>query len=287
MRLITLFFAALCAVFGFSVENASYPGGIAVVYLDGLDDLDANLSIKPVAFFGEKRLKVIEQDGKFAAIVAISLDTAPNQNLEISYEIGGETKKKPFFVGDKQRKIQRLTIDKKMEALDEQTLLRVANERKIVSAAIGEFSQDLAGAVEEAQFGLPLLARISGNFGARRIINGEARRPHAGTDIAAPLNTVVKAPQNGVAALVGSHFYCGNFVLLNHGEGLFTLYCHLESALVEQEASVQKGEKIALVGKSGRVTGAHLHWSAALNGVWFDPLLLVSPTDNKKLTMQK
>ena len=114
--------------------------------------------------------------------------------------------------------------------------------------------------------------RISGEFGGQRIINGEKKNPHRGTDIAVPEGTDVMAANDGIVALSGgNYFYSGNLVVINHGQNLFTLYAHLKSTEVKVGQHVKKGDIIGHVGKNGRATGPPLHFGASLNNVRFNP----------------
>ncbi len=121
-------------------------------------------------------------------------------------------------------------------------------------------------------FEIPLKGTISGNFGNQRIFNGVPKSPHSGTDIAAPEGTPVKAAGDGYVLLNGSnYFYGGNMVILDHGEGLQTIYMHLKKSAVKEGEYVKKGQVVGYVGKTGRATGPHLHWGASLNNVRFRP----------------
>ena len=121
-------------------------------------------------------------------------------------------------------------------------------------------------------FDIPLKGTISGNFGNQRIFNGIPKNPHSGTDIAAPEGTSVKAAGDGYVVLNGSnYFYGGNMVIIDHGEGLQTIYMHLKKSAVKEGQYVKKGQVVGYVGKTGRATGPHLHWGASLNNVRFRP----------------
>jgi len=124
------------------------------------------------------------------------------------------------------------------------------------------------------------------SFGLRRIINGVARSPHSGTDLAAPMGTEVMASNHGRVVLVGNFFFAGGSVVLDHGGGLFTMYFHLSELLVEDGAMVKRGDIIALSGATGRVTGPHLHWGARLANARIDPLALVKKTANESAQAQ-
>lgn len=121
-------------------------------------------------------------------------------------------------------------------------------------------------------FDIPLKGTISGNFGNQRIFNGIPKNPHSGTDIAAPEGTPVKAAGDGYVVLNGSnYFYGGNMVIIDHGEGLQTIYMHLKKSAVKEGEYIKKGQVVGYVGKTGRATGPHLHWGASLNNVRFRP----------------
>jgi murein DD-endopeptidase MepM/ murein hydrolase activator NlpD len=97
-------------------------------------------------------------------------------------------------------------------------------------------------------------------------------RPHAGADYRAPEGAPVRAPASGRVVLTGDHFFAGNSIYIDHGQGLITMYFHLSEILVTDGQTVKKGdEPIGLVGKTGRVTGAHLHYGVYLNGARIDP----------------
>ena len=121
----------------------------------------------------------------------------------------------------------------------------------------------------------PMTGPVSGVFGSQRILNGKPKNPHNGTDIAAPEGVIVKAPADGVVALVHDDmFYTGKTLMLDHGFGLTSVYAHMSAMLVNKGDLVKKGMPIGKVGKTGRVTGAHLHWGVTLNRIHLDPALI-------------
>ena len=112
-------------------------------------------------------------------------------------------------------------------------------------------------------------------FGAQRILNGEAKRPHYGVDIAAPAGTLIYAPADGIVSLADDDLYFeGAMVLLDHGQGLISMYLHTDSILVEPGQHVKQGEQIATVGSKGRSTGPHLCWRLKWRNRNLDPELL-------------
>ncbi len=122
----------------------------------------------------------------------------------------------------------------------------------------------------------PTEGRISGVFGSQRILNGEPRAPHYGLDIAAPEGTPIKAPAGGIVRLaVTGFFYEGGLVFLDHGHGLISYMMHMSRVDVKPGQEIRQGETIGAVGKTGRVTAAHLHWGIFWLDAHIDPQLLL------------
>jgi murein DD-endopeptidase MepM/ murein hydrolase activator NlpD len=172
--------------------------------------------------------------------------------------------------------VQRLTVPRAFAELDAATLARVARERQRMEAALGDATPRRLWA---DPFRLPLEAAPPGHgFGARRIVNGEARAPHTGVDFAAPAGTPVLAAQAGRVVLAEEQFFPGAAVVIDHGLGLFTMYFHLQEMRVRARDPVRAGQPVGTVGASGRATGAHLHWGARLGGARIDGAALVRTT---------
>ena len=126
-------------------------------------------------------------------------------------------------------------------------------------------------------FDLPIKAEFikTTNFGAQRILNGEPKKPHYGVDLAAPVGTPIYAPADGVVSLADDDLYFeGAMVLLDHGQGLISMYLHTDEILVEPGQRVLQGQQIATVGSKGRSTGPHLCWRLKWRNRNLDPLLL-------------
>lgn len=121
----------------------------------------------------------------------------------------------------------------------------------------------------------PAAGRMSGVYGAHRILNGEPRNPHRGVDIAAPRGTPVSAPAAGTVVLAEPHLSLeGGTIILDHGQGLFSQYLHLSKVQVSVGQKVAQGQAIGAIGATGRATGPHLHWDVVWNGVRIDPTLI-------------
>lgn len=122
---------------------------------------------------------------------------------------------------------------------------------------------------------LPLEGIKSSEFGVRRFINGQPRNRHTGLDLAADEGVSIVVPLKGKVILADSFFYKGNVIYIDHGNGLITSYSHLSKKLVVEGQSVSKGERLGLVGSTGRVTGPHLHWEVYFLGIPINPEIFV------------
>ena len=124
-------------------------------------------------------------------------------------------------------------------------------------------------------FRLPRASRMTSAFGTARVYNGEVQSRHLGTDFAGAIGAPVRAPGKGVVALVADFYLAGRAVYIDHGAGLVTAYFHLSKTLVREGDTVVAGQRIGLVGQSGRVTGPHLHWVARYGTISVDPMSLL------------
>ncbi len=151
---------------------------------------------------------------------------------------------------------------------DEAMLARILRERERLGVARATDSA-LTGFAQG--FSAPATGRISGVFGSRRILNGQPRQPHYGLDFAVPTGTPMLAAAAGRVTLAASFHFFGDLVVIDHGHGVNTLYAHLSRIDVQEGQMVGRGERIALSGATGRVTGPHLHFSLSWYQVWLDP----------------
>jgi murein DD-endopeptidase MepM/ murein hydrolase activator NlpD len=204
---------------------------------------------------------------------------APGEQAIEVEQPGSDPRRVAFTVKPKQYRTQELKVPPGQVNLSPEDEARVAREREKVVAALASFTPDAPSTLRLIP---PVTGPRSSSFGLRRVFNGESRRPHSGMDIAAPVGTPIKAPLAGKVVDVGSYFFNGNNVILDHGQGLTTMYCHLSKIRVELGQVVKAGEVIGDVGATGRVTGPHLHWGVALSGAFVDPALFLAPAPAKK-----
>jgi murein DD-endopeptidase MepM/ murein hydrolase activator NlpD len=121
------------------------------------------------------------------------------------------------------------------------------------------------------QFSTPAEAAISDVFGSERIFNGKTSSPHLGLDFRVPSGTPVAAMNDGTVLLARPLYFEGNFVVLDHGQGLLTLYLHLSEFTVKEGDQVKRGQVVGLSGGTGRATGPHLHVAVRWQGTYLDP----------------
>jgi murein DD-endopeptidase MepM/ murein hydrolase activator NlpD len=107
-----------------------------------------------------------------------------------------------------------------------------------------------------------------------RVYNGKTRSVHQGLDYSAAIGTQVTASNSGRVVIARKFYFEGGFIVIDHGESIFTLYMHLSELLVKEDAEISKGELIAKSGSSGRVTGPHLHFGLQWQGAYLDPATL-------------
>jgi murein DD-endopeptidase MepM/ murein hydrolase activator NlpD len=125
------------------------------------------------------------------------------------------------------------------------------------------------------QFTAPAMAEISAVFGSQRIFNGKTSSTHWGLDFRVPSGTPVAAMNDGTVLLARPLYFEGNFVVLDHGQGLLTLYLHLSEFKVKEGDQVKRGQIVGLSGGTGRATGPHLHVEVRWQGTRLDPAALM------------
>lgn len=220
--------------------------------------------------YNQRKLQ-LTRDGKF--VIGLGRDAPAVAKITTISE--GKSEIHEFSVKARTYNIQRVegvpqaTVEPSKEQQE-----RIAREAKLVSAAR---KADLSLDFFTQKFKWPLVGPISGVYGSQRVYNGVPGTPHMGLDIAKPVGALVKAPAGGVVTLVHPDmFLSGGTLILDHGQGLSSTFIHLSKILVKQGDRVKQGQDIALVGKTGRASGPHLHW--AMN--WFeervDPQLLLT-----------
>lgn len=244
--------------------SAAVPGGVAVLPT-GIQAVAAR--------YRESRVLLAEVDGQQYAVIGIPLSATPGTHALELRDAAGNSRSLNFTVTDKQYVEQRLTItnERQVSPIDED-MVRINRESAEMNAAFSRWDESLQPVL---RMQAPTEGVRSSSFGLRRFFNEQPRAPHSGMDIAAPEGTPIVAPAPGVIVATGHYFFNGNTIILNHGHGLISLYCHMNTIDVAVGQRVEAGQQIGAVGQTGRVTGPHLHWSINLNNVRVDPALFL------------
>jgi len=168
--------------------------------------------------------------------------------------------------------VQELTLPKGMAEFDDATLRRIEAEAAELSR---RFSR-----VTPPRWRTPFLPPVDEyrptNFGARRVINGDPRMPHAAVDIRLPGGTSVRAIADGQVAFADEQFFGGRSVVIDHGGGVFSVYYHLREYSVAEGQAISRGARVGSVGATGRATGPHLHFGVRVPGGRVDPTRLLA-----------
>ena len=207
------------------------------------------------------------------AMVGLHISIEPGE-YELQLMGTGGTESHRFQVVAKQYPEEHLTIaNQRLVNPPESDLVRIREE---TARQLAQYRRFTARPLDLSPFELPVTGRLSSVFGHRRVLNGQPRNPHSGLDVAALTGTPIHAPAPGAVVLTGELFFNGKTVFLDHGQGLVTMYCHMNAIAVAEGDEVERGQVIGEVGATGRVTGAHLHWSVSLNGNRVDPVRVMA-----------
>lgn len=238
-------------------------------------------------FEGKKLLFQSDGISNYSALIGIPMDKKPG---EYSIFLNGKGESTSlirtviFEVKKRDYNIERLRLPSKMVEPGKKLLKRIRRENLAIFKAKKIVSKERFW---EGGFLKPVDGKIANNYGARRILNGISKKPHSGNDIKAFAGSEIKSPNGGRAIYVDNTYYGGKTVIIDHGQGLSTLYMHLSKILVNHGEKVEKGETIGLVGSTGRSTGPHLHWGAYLGSLKVDPASLLALDINKHFVNDK
>jgi murein DD-endopeptidase MepM/ murein hydrolase activator NlpD len=241
------------------VEVSPLPGADDVVMIWKGQEIPMKTDA-PGRFLGLIGIDLLEKPGK-----AVLSFRAMEAGKAIRFEVEVGIREGDFPV-------QELTLPKEMTQFDRATLERIDREARRLAE---RFSRVSSPPVWSVPFLPPVEEFHPKGFGARRVINGEPRSPHAGVDVNLPAGTPVVATAGGTVAFAGEQFFGGNSVVLDHGGGVFSVYYHLREYLVSEGEKVSRGQRIGSVGASGRATGPHIHFSVRAAGGRIDPSLLM------------
>ena len=197
----------------------------------------------------------------------LTLQGANSAGKEISF------RKKISVRAAKYPSIATVTVATQFTEPSPEQLVRINQEKTLKQEVFGHVAPERWWS---GNFLPPVNASVSDVFGTRRTFNGKVQSTHQGLDFAVPQGTPVAALNAGTVLLARPMFFEGNCVVLDHGQGLLTLYLHLSEIQVKEGEHVSGGQEIGLSGSTGRATGPHLHIAVRWQGVYLNPATLLT-----------
>ena len=205
-------------------------------------------------------------DGRF--VFGFAPDQTKASLVTVRYPDGGGDSRS-FTPAVRQYEIQRVSgLPQNTVTPPPEVAARIAHEAETIYLAR---LTDSSGSDFLSGFDWPAPGTLSGVFGSQRIDNGVPMSPHYGVDMAAPTGTPICAPADGMVVISGDYYLDGGVTLIDHGQGVSTSYLHQSKRLVKAGESVKRGQRIGLIGATGRATGPHLHWAMNWFQVRLDP----------------
>lgn len=267
-RLLLLILACNHQAFALPTEQRT-AGGIAVI------PLPSYVSPKASILFGNHPVPIINDNNSLQAVVGIPLSQA-NSDINLIIHDSNLIDTLSFTLSTKDYPEQRITLEAKQGnkvTPSEEELARYSREAAEQKAVYQSFTPTVSQTWPN--FIWPIKGRISSPFGLKRFFNDQPRDPHSGLDIAAPEGKAIVAPADGVVAQTGDYFFNGKTVMIDHGQGIISMLCHLSKINVQKGQTIKQGDVIGLVGQTGRATGPHLHYGVSINNARVDPLLIL------------
>lgn len=216
------------------------------------------------------------------AIAGIDLGAKPGKHaLELKGSTNGNaapTYSDEVMIREKDYPVSTVTLPPAYVQPPPEVQARIEEEQALKKKLFGELAPE---ALWSGRFRAPVATGVSGGFGAVRVVNGVKGSPHQGTDFHAKVGTTVRASNNGKVFLARNLYYEGNCVMIDHGQGLVTIYMHLSKIKVKEGQTVAKGQLLGLSGNTGRSTGPHLHFAVRWQGSYLDgkTLLAIVPPE--------
>jgi len=210
------------------------------------------------------------------AIAGVPLETVPRKyalTLQGKASSGKEYSfQQAIPVGKGKYRQIKITVPKQFTEPSPEQLKQIEEDKELKHRV---FAKSEPGREWTGDFLPPVGAAISDVFGTARVFNGETQSVHQGLDFGVPQGTAVKALNRGKVVLAQPLFFEGGFVVLDHGQGLMSMYMHLSKIEVKEGDIVSRGQQLALSGGTGRATGPHLHIAVRWEGVYLDPAVLL------------
>jgi murein DD-endopeptidase MepM/ murein hydrolase activator NlpD len=214
------------------------------------------------------------------ALAGVSLETAPGSYaLELTGARTGANAKSPaltfsrkFAVAKAKYPKVELTVSKQFTEPNPDQVKQIDEDQKTKKDYLNRVTTEREWS---GKFDAPADAAISDVYGTQRVFNGKTQSSHLGLDFRVPSGTPVDAMNQGTVLLARPLYFEGNCVVLDHGQGLLTIYMHLSKFTVKEGDHVKRGQQVGLSGGTGRATGPHLHVAVRWQGTYLDPARLI------------
>ena len=210
-------------------------------------------------------------------LMGLDLDVRPGRHtvtVSVASPSGPASATYPLEVATKTFPTRRLNVDPDFVNPPPSAAKRIAAEAaELALLWKGGAAQDMSGVFV---FSAPVPHAANSAFGTRSIFNGQPRSAHGGADFLSPTGTPIKAPAAGRVVLARELYFTGGTVVIDHGLGLISLFAHLSAIAAQAGDDVAAGQIVGSVGATGRVTGAHLHWTLRVNRARVDPLSVLA-----------
>ena len=251
------------------ISGDFYHGGVMVL------DIKAQEADRAVIMWQSKTVNIIPSCARNMCSAKVLLPLDYDSPGVFSLKVDLYYNSKHFFrhqekvtVNNKAYDIRKLTVDSQYVQVSQENANRSAKERVLTVEALNYFSSER---MWELPFTKPRDTIVTSPFGLKSMFNGESRSRHGGTDFRSAVGDPVLSSSNGTVILAGDFYFAGNSVYIDHGQGVVSMYFHLSEILVETGQTVAAGDLIAKSGATGRITGPHLHFGVAVQGVLIDP----------------
>lgn len=248
--------------------RAQQPGELLLVTLT----TDAHATDMRVRAFGQLAPVFETAPREWQALVGIDIDQRPGvYSLVAEAQVNGAlvSGRHELRIRPKRFPTRRLLVAPAFVDPPPSMAERIARETALMTDVYAHSSLER---LWRGPFVRPVSDPANSRFGTRSIFNGKTRSPHAGTDFLSAAGTPVRAPNGGRVALARELYFSGNTVVVDHGLGVFSLLAHLSRIDVKDGQEIAAGERVGLVGATGRVTGPHLHWALRVAAARIDPL---------------
>ena len=278
MKKISIFLFLTTFVFGYNLDIIINTNKVSNGRCFLLKSNEDNFT-KQYAVFNHKKYKffptINDKKHLYYALIPVNYYTKPhNDNIIAVVQKGDKKYYKTFKVKiiDGKYKVEKLRVAPSKAKFSKKALKRIAREAKETKKIYNTITPF---AYWEKPFIYPMKSKITSSFGNKRVFNGILKSYHSGTDFRAKIGTPIRVVNDGKVVLVKNRFFAGNSVIVDHGEGVYTGYYHMSKFKVKKGQIVKRSDILGFAGATGRVTGAHLHFSTRVWGTQVDPMQLL------------